>query len=70
MFKMFAIICLLVNGEPQCTQYSDSYQQTFDKQIHCEQAAGDRFYEMMDGFIKYNIPFEEITIGCEGSQDS
>tara|TARA_B100001175_G_scaffold294792_1_gene282341 strand:+ start:83 stop:295 length:213 start_codon:yes stop_codon:yes gene_type:complete len=70
MFKMFAIICLLVNGEPQCTQYSDSHMQIFDNKIACEQAASARFYEMMDGFIQYNIPFEQITIGCEGSEDS
>ena len=46
------------------------YASFFDNKIACEQAASARFYEMMDGFIQYNIPFEQITIGCEGSEDS
>jgi len=65
MFKMFAIMCILINGQPQCTEYSDSMQQTFADQISCEQMASTRFYEMMDGFIAYNIPFEEIVVGCK-----
>ena len=69
MFKMFAIMCILVNGQPQCTQYNDSYQQTFANKIACEQAASERFYTMMDGFIKYDIPFESIVIGCKSQED-
>ena len=69
MFKMFAMMCLLTNGVSDCTLYNDSEQQVFPDQITCEQAASDRFYEMMDGFIRYNIPFEVIEIGCVESED-
>jgi len=69
MFKMFAVMCLLTNGVSDCTLYNDSQQQVFPDQIACEQAASDRFYEMMDGFIRYNIPFETIEIGCVKSED-
>jgi hypothetical protein len=65
MFKMFAIMCILVNGEPQCTYYNDALQQTFDDRIVCEEAAGARFYEMMAVFEHYGVPYEEIKIGCE-----
>ena len=69
MFKMFAVMCLLTNGAVNCTLYNDSEQQVFPDQIACEQSASDRFYEMMDGFIQYNIPFETIEIGCVNSED-
>jgi len=69
MFKMFAVMCLLTNGVSDCTLYNDSEQQVFPDQIACEQAASDRFYVMMDGFIRYNIPFETIEIGCVKSED-
>ena len=69
MFKMFAVMCLLTNGVSDCTLYNDSERQVFPDQITCEQAASDRFYEMMDGFIRYNIPFETIEIGCVKSED-
>jgi len=69
MFKMFAVMCLLTNGAVNCTLYNDSEQQVFPDQTTCEQAASDRFYEMMDGFIQYNIPFETIEIGCVESDD-
>ena len=69
MFKMFAVMCLLTNGAVNCTLYNDSEQQVFPDQTTCEQSASDRFYEMIDGFIQYNIPFETIEIGCVESED-
>ena len=64
MFKMFAIMCILVNGTTECTLYNDRQDLSFPDAITCEQAAGDRFHEMMDQFLKYDIPFETIEVGC------
>ena len=69
MYKLFAIMCILVNGESQCTVYNDTQQGEFKDVITCEQQAEYRFYTMMDGFAQYNIPFEKIIVGCEKSTD-
>ena len=70
MFKLFASMCILVNGIPECTTYSDNKAEIFQTLIECEQKAEVRFYETMGGFISANIPFESITIGCKGWEDS
>ena len=69
MYKLFMTMCLLVNGAVECVDYNDSDQVVYQELAKCEQAASDRFYEMMDGFIRYNIPFEVIEIGCVESED-
>lgn len=65
MFKLFAIMCLLVNGEVQCQAYDDSDRQIFDELYKCEQQAEYRFYGMMDYFTAYRIPYERIIVGCD-----
>mgnify|MGYP001184509387 FL=1 len=65
MYKMFLVMCILANGVPECTTYHEDTLQTFTTEQECEQAAGDKFYEMTGAFIQNNIPFESITIGCE-----
>ncbi len=58
-------MCILANGVPECTTYYEDTKQTFPTQQVCEQAAEDKFYEMTDAFIRMDIPFESIVIGCE-----
>ena len=58
-------MCILANGVPECTTYHEDTKQIFPTQQLCEQAAGDKFYEMTDAFIRMDIPFESIVIGCE-----
>ena len=65
MFKMVLVMCILANGVPECTTYYEDTKQTYPTQQACEQAAGDKFYEMTDTFIRMDIPFESIVIGCE-----
>ena len=65
MFKMVLVMCILANGIPECTTYYEDTKQIFPTQQLCEQAAGDKFYEMTDAFIRMDIPFESIVIGCD-----
>jgi len=65
MFKMIAVMCILVNGEPVCTTYEHNSQQEFATAELCDKKAGSHFYEMMDSFIKSDIPFETVAVGCE-----
>ena len=58
-------MCILANGVPECTTYFEDTGQTFPTQQLCEQAAGDKFYEMTGSFLQNDIPFESIVIGCE-----
>jgi hypothetical protein len=70
MFKLFATMCILVNGIPECTTYSDNKDEIFKTLVECEQRAEVRFYETMGGIMAYDIPFESITIGCKGEENS
>ncbi len=58
-------MCILVNGVPECTTYYEDTGQSYPTQELCDQAASDKFYEMTDAFIRMDIPFESIVIGCE-----
>jgi len=70
MFKLVATMCLLVNVVPECITYSDSKAELFKTIVECDQKAEVRFYETMAGFMKYDIPFQSITIGCKNDKDS
>jgi hypothetical protein len=70
MFKLFATFCILVSGVPECTTYSDNEKKIYNELKECEERAEHRFYETVGGFLKYDIPFESIVIGCEGGEDS
>jgi hypothetical protein len=67
---MFLVLCLLVNGELQCTEYQDSERQVFKKLTDCEKSAEYRFYTMTDSFLKADVPFETIQIGCQAGEES
>jgi len=70
MYELFATFCILVNGVPECTTYSDTQKMIYKDLKTCEERAEYRFYETAGGFIQYNIPFETIVIGCKGGEDS
>ena len=62
-------MCVLVNGEIQCTEYNDSNQVIYQELAKCEEMAAYRFYAMTDVFATYQQPYELIEIGCVESED-
>ena len=71
MFKLFMTMCVLVNGEIQCTDYDDSTQKIYQELTKCEQDAAMRFYGMTDVFSYYNQDYEMLEVGCtEADKDS
>jgi len=71
MYKLFMVMCVLVNGETQCTTYDDSMNKVYKELAKCEADAGARFYGMTDVFRYYNQEFERLEVGCEEiKQDS
>lgn len=70
MYKLFAIICILVNGELQCTDYDDSEKQLFKTLKECDAQASYRFYGMAEIFDTYNIPYDRMEVGCKGPEQS
>ena len=65
MFKLFAVMCFLVNGAVECTDYHDSEQRVYQTLAKCEKDAEARFYGLTDIFTRYEQPYEQIMIGCE-----
>ena len=65
MYKLFAIICVLVNGELDCTLYDDSENQVFQTLARCNQQAEYRFYGMAEVFGAYQIPYDSMEVGCK-----
>ena len=65
MYKLFMVMCVLVNGETQCTTYDDSMNKVYKELAKCEADAGARFYGMTDVFRYYNQEFESLKVGCE-----
>ena len=64
MYKLFMVMCVLVNGEMQCTDYDDSTGKIYQELSKCEEDAAARFYGMTDVFNYYNQDYEKIEVGC------
>ena len=64
MYKLFMTMCVLVNGEVQCTNYDDSTKQIYKELAKCEEMAEYRFYGMADVFNRYGEPYEKLIVGC------
>ena len=62
-------MCILVNGEVQCTDYDDSSAIIYKTLAKCEEMAEYRFYGMTDVFATYQQPYEKIVIGCVEIED-
>ena len=58
-------MCVLVNGEIQCTEYNDSTAKIYEDLASCEKDAATRFYAMTDVFARFEQPYEKIVIGCD-----
>jgi len=69
MFKLFAVMCFLVNGAVECTPYNDSEGKIYQTLSECERDAQYRFYGLTDIFTRYQQPYEKIVIGCEEIKD-
>ena len=69
MYKLFAVMCFLVNGAVECTEYNDSHQKIYQSLAECEKDAEYRFYGLTDVFREYQQPFEKIEMGCEEIKD-
>ena len=71
MYKLFMTMCILVNGEVQCTNYDDTDKVIYQELAKCEAMAAYRFYAMTEVFAYYNQPYEKLVIGCtEADKDS
>ena len=57
-------MCVLVNGEVQCTDYDDSTGKIYQELAKCEQDAAERFYGMAEVFSYYGQDYEKIEVGC------
>jgi len=64
MYKLFAVMCFLVNGAVECTEYNDSYKKIYEDLAKCEKDAEARFYGLTGIFDEYGQPYERIVIGC------
>ena len=64
MYKLFMIMCVLVNGEINCTDYNDSTGTIYEDLATCERDAAFRFYAMADVYARFEQPYEKIVIGC------
>jgi hypothetical protein len=69
MYKLFAVMCFLVNGAVECTGYDDSEGRIYQTLSECERDAQYRFYGLTDIFTRYQQPYEQIVIGCEEIKD-
>ena len=69
MFKLFMVMCSLVNGAVECTDYHDSEANIYQTLLECEKDAQYRFYGLTDIFTRYQQPYEQIVIGCEEIKD-
>ena len=69
MYKLFMVMCVLVNGEIQCTDYDDSEANIYKNLNDCEQDAHYRFYGLTDIFENYGQPYESIVMGCKDAED-
>ena len=62
-------MCVLVNGELQCTDYDDSNANIYKTLNECEQDAEYRFSGLTDIFEAYGQPYESLEIGCKDAED-
>ena len=69
MFKLFAVMCFLVNGAVECTGYDDSEGKSYQTLSECEKDAQYRFNGLTDICTRYEQPYEQIVIGCEEIKD-
>ena len=65
MYKLFMTMCVLVNGEVNCTEYNDSYGKIYQELAKCEQDAAARFYGMAEVFQTYGQDYEKLIVGCD-----
>ena len=65
MYKLFMIMCVLVNGEIKCTTYDDSTGRIYQELVQCEADAAARFYGITEIFETYKQDYERLEVGCE-----
>ena len=62
-------MCILVNGEVQCTEYDDSTGKIYQDLANCEKDAARRFYGMTDIFSMYGQDYEKLIVGCNTTEE-
>ena len=73
MFKMFAIMCILVwpddvmTSELQCTTHYEDPPRQFVTIDQCNEAAYDKLEMTIDTFEQIKVDFESIQVGCVSS---
>ena len=75
MFKMFAVLCILVYPEDnmvgmmECKIYYEDDNRIYSQLTDCETAAEVKAKTTIDGLVAFNAPFESIEVGCEKIED-
>ena len=71
MFKMFAIMCVLVwpedvmTSELQCTRLYEDPPRQFATVSECDRAAYAKLVATVDVFDQTGTDFQSIQVGCE-----
>ncbi len=71
MFKMFAILCVLVwpddvmTSELKCTTHYEDPPRQFVTMQECNRAAYDKLEMTLQVFEAGGVDFESMNIGCE-----
>ena len=71
MFKMFAVLCILVwpddimTSQLQCTTHYEDPTRTFSTLSECNNAAYEKLDFTVNLFHANNTDFANIQIGCE-----
>ena len=75
MFKMFAVLCILVYPEDtmvgvmECKTYYEDNNKIYSQLIDCEVATEVKAKTTMDGLVLFNAPFGNLEVGCEKIED-
>lgn len=69
MFKMFAIICILVQDplgieRQDCNVFYETNNTVYETETQCLEKAEAKAYEMVNGFATLNLPFDSMQFGC------
>ena len=69
MFKVFAIICILVQDplgieRQDCNVFYEVNNTVYETETECLAKAEAKAHEMVNGFTTLNLPFEAMQFGC------
>jgi len=75
MFKMFAVMCLIVYPDDtmseklQCTTYYEKPEREFITIQECDQAAYIKIATTIQGFEQLGVDYKSLQVGCGKVKD-